>query len=70
MLPILGKERKNMTPYQLKILMKEFHASPFLKVEQQNQLASSLNVSAKRIAAWYTRRRFAQRQEGLLAKSE
>ena len=70
MLPILGKERKNMTPYQLKILMKEFNASHFLTKEKQNQLARLLNVSEKRIVGWYARRRFSQRQEGLLTKSE
>ena len=59
-----------MTPYQIKVLMKEFNASPFLKKEQQNQLARLLNVSEKRIAAWYARRRFAKRQEALLAKGE
>ena len=70
MVPILAKKQKGMTPYQTKILMKEFNASHFLTKEQQNQLARSLNVSEKRIAGWFARRRFNKRQEGLLAKSE
>ena len=59
-----------MTPYQIYILMKEFKANPFLKKEEQHQLARLLNVSAKRIGVWYSRRRFEKRKEGLPIKSE
>ena len=59
-----------MTTYQKGILMKEFKANPYLTREIKHQLARSLNVSAKKIDAWYANRRFAERKEGLPTKSE
>ena len=50
--------------------MKEFKANPFLKEEDQHQLARLLNISAKRVGAWYANRRSKIRTEGLPIKSE
>ena len=50
--------------------MKEFKANPFLRKEEQHQLARLLNVSAERIGAWYAKRRFDKRKEGFPIKSE
>lgn len=59
-----------MTPYQTNILIKEFNAHPFLGKEKQHELARSLNVSAKRIGAWYAHRRFQKKEKGLPIKGE
>ena len=55
-----------MTPYQKSILMKKFKANPFLKTEEQHQLAKLLNASVKKIGAWYARMRFHKRNQGFL----
>ena len=53
-----------MTTYQKSILMKEFKANPFLTKGKQHQLARLLNVSERKIGAWYSMSRFDKRKEG------
>ena len=50
--------------------MEEFKANPFPTRQKQHQLARSLNVSVKKIGAWYARSRFEKRNEGLPIKGE
>ena len=59
-----------MTTYQKSILMKEFKASPFLTKEQQHHLATLLNISVKKIGAWYAKSRFDKKKEGLPIEGE
>ena len=59
-----------MTSNQRMVLMKEFKTNPYLKNEQIHQLATSLNVSARRIENWFCYWRFRQRQKGLLVKGD
>ena len=68
MSPILGKRR--LTLYQNKILMKEFAANCYVNEEKQQQLATSLNISAERIVAWYAHKRFEKRKDGSLTMGE
>ena len=51
-----------MTEYQKKILMKMFHAKPYLKEAENYQLAQSLNISEQRIREWFHNMRTAKSQ--------
>ena len=42
-----------MTEPQKKILMKMFHAKPYLKKAENYQLGQSLNISERRIKEWF-----------------
>ena len=59
-----------MTTYQKSVLMKEFKANPYLTKEIKHLLARSLNVSGRKIEAWYANRRFFEKKEGFSAKGE
>lgn len=59
-----------MTFDQTKILLDKFKSNPYLNKEQKHHLATSLNVSVKRIEQWYGVWRFKQIEKGLLEKSE
>ena len=59
-----------MTSSQTKILLEKFKTNPYLKKEEQDHLARTLNTSAIRIADWYRIRRFSQREKGLLVKGK
>ena len=59
-----------MTAKQTQILMKRFEEKPQLKKEEKYQLAKLLNVSEKRITAWFWNMRCKRRRQGLLAEGE
>ena len=50
--------------------MKRFQEKPCLDEQELLQLAESLNISEKRIKAWYSNRRVLRKKAELLAKGE
>ena len=55
-----------MNIYQTQALMKRFQDKPFLGKEEKHELATSLNISEKRVKEWFMNRRQERRKAGLL----
>ena len=68
----LGKKWKRLTTYQEQTLMERFQTKPFVKMQEKSQLASSLNISERKIAMWFVdmRLRKDKRHEGLSSGGE
>ena len=56
-----------MTTYQNQMLKLRFQAKPYLDKHERDQLATSLNVSKKKMNQWYLKRRY---EEGIRLKGE
>lgn len=65
---ILEQASKQLTIYQKETLVERFKANPYLEPGERHQLAKSLNISEKKIAKWFERRRHMKRKKGLLQK--
>ena len=64
----LVKKGKNFTPWQKQILEMKFQATHYLKGDERDQLARSLNVSNKRIKNWLKERRRRNKIQRFLCK--
>ena len=65
---IIGYKKKRLTPHQERTLVKRFQANPHLKGGEKHQLATSINISAAKIAQWLYNKRHTRKEKGLLRK--
>ena len=62
--------RKLLTSNQKQALWKHFEAKPYLKPEEEHQLAQSFNISEECIKHWFSIRRYRTKKKGQLCEGE
>ena len=65
---ILEEASKRFTIYQKETLEERYQANPYLEQGEKHQLARLLNISERKIAKWFERRRQMKSKKGLLRK--
>ena len=66
----LGSKWQRMTPYQTRILTRNFEDKPFLGKGGRSELAKSLNISQQSVRSWFYRMRQKKKEEDVLCTGE
>ena len=53
--------RKMLSKQQLAVLKSVYKSKPYLTLEENNNLASNINLSRKQVKSWFTQRRYNQK---------